>query len=291
MKTIKFKGKESGKKYEDTYRVWLDTFKEGVEKGNLTILNPPLCWVPFLKYTNIGYKDPVEVFPEDEWLNIDLIEIGWLDALSADRTREFVQFYAVLRPELVDGLWKYDCEWKVKDKSKERNKDFIITTTSAYFRPEMKEYMNRVYKFKSTKKNCVLTPCSADKPYPAKLHKEVMNLFPNKDWHLVVVSGVVGVAPEELWKHMPHYDAGIPNEWRILNTAADYFSRNKYDNIIVYLDYYNLTIAKVLVTMCNDMFKNTRIVFINPVGFEYNYTDLLSKSKLKRLKDAINGDY
>jgi len=286
MNTINFKGIESGIRYEDVYGEWLKIFKIGVEQKNIIIKNFPFTWLPLLKYFDIKYENPIEYFNTCK-LYIDS-ENDYEKFKGENNLREYIELVSVSRPELSDALWKYDCEWKVKNRQKHNSKQFVITNNASFFRPELQNYFKILDKFKSNKKNCILLPCAADKPYPSLLHKKIIEMIPNKNWHIIIISGVTGVVPQELWNKMPYYDSGIPNEWRAMNIITEYFSRNKYDNIISYLDYYNLAFAKSILNIRNDMYKNTKIHFINPVGFYYNYINLLDKNLLKKVIKTIN---
>ena len=289
MKEYIFNGVEKDKRYEDVYGKWMLWMQDGAENGGVIIKNPPKSWLPLLKYFDISYNSPISYFPCDEWIGD--WETDYEYAENTNHLREYIESCAVNRPELVDGLWKYNMQWNPRVKREHKSKNFTITNTNSFFRPELVEYMKKINEYVSDKKKCVIVPCAADKPYPSVLHSKVKELLPDDSWHIIVGSGTPGLVPEELWSEMPYYDAGIPNEWRIENMTTNFFSRNHYDIIIVYEDFYNLPLMKALSHVQNDMFRNTKIIFVNPIGFYHDYTNLMSEKSLGRLKDAINGDY
>jgi hypothetical protein len=102
-----------------------------------------------------------------------------------------------------------------------------------------------------------------------------------------VASGVVGIAPQELWGDLPNYDSGLPNEWRLLHEARDYFGRVRYDRVVVYADYYNRTIVEAL--MATSVLTGPEITVVNPISFYADYLNLLDPVRLARLAEAIKG--
>jgi predicted RNA-binding protein len=202
-----------------------------------------------------------------------------IKAAAIGRQRELVEFYCALRPELVDALWKSDVEWKTKNRLHTAQKDFVVTTNNSFYRPELLAFIKKVHRYKTKKKKCILVPCSADKPYPSELHK-IIKKIAGEDWLIIVVSGAIGLAPEELFKDMPNYDSGLPYFWRIRDEVQKFFKRNKFEKIVVYSDFNSAAIKAGL-----DVLKqNATYVFGTRIR---EYQNLKSQKNLKKLATAL----
>ena len=266
----------SGHRYEDAYGKYLEVFKLVAESDYIEIHRAPYCWHNLLMYLGANVISYQEFFPADKI--VDAISYR----VRTNISRLNVEALACYRPELVDALWKSDVEWDtIRRKDEKLEKEFPITSSSSFNRPEVLNYMKKLWDYKPEKKNVVLVPCAADKPYPSKLHQAVLDRMPD-DFYLMNATGVIGLVPQDLWDDMPHYDSGIPNEWRLMQIASRYFSIHEHDTIICYTDYYNLAIDHGLTSIGRD-----DAIFINPVKFHYNYTDLLAKENLKKLEYAF----
>jgi len=158
----------------------------------------------------------------------------------------------------------------------------------------LREFRNN---YKPTKKNVVLVPCAADKPYPSPLHRAVKNLLPSDDWYIACVTGVLGIVPEDLWPIMPHYDSGIPNRWRVMQMVKEYFGEFRHDRIVVYSDFYSEAIKAGLDALASrqpldlDIYltgPTHRVDYVIPVEFYANYLDLMDPGYLNKLDAAIN---
>jgi hypothetical protein len=271
----------SGRRYEDQYGEWLKVFQTVAEATSpVTCVNPPWSWVPLLVDLGAAVH-----FPRDNW-PCDTLVGNMLDhdpdrALYSDRTT--LEVICGFRPETTDALWKADMQWSCSRRiTRPDEKQFIVTNNGSFHRPEVLEFIGKVSKYKPTKRKVVLVPCAADKPYPSEMHKVVLDLLP-PDYYLAIATGVLGIVPFDLWNEMPWYDSGLPNEWRLMNVAKDYFFRNEHDHIVVYADYYNLALAVAF-----QLLGQERVEFINEVKFYEDYLDLLDPARLSRLKAALD---
>ena len=240
-----------------------------------------MCWVPLLRYLGVQtIVDPVLFFKHD-WLVAPLWNTGALKQTTLDRTT--IEVLCGLRPELVDALWKCDMQWETMRVPHERQKEFIVTNNGSFHRKEVLDFLWQLQQYSPTKKKVVLVPCAADKPYPAPMHSEVLALMP-ENFYLMNATGVLGLVPQDLWSIMPHYDSGLPNEWRLFNTVKMYFSKHHHEQIVVYCDYYNEAIYEGL----RAVGQLDRTTFVNEVKFYADYLNLLEPARLAQLKSAIN---
>ena len=271
----------SGKTYEDRYGKYLDVFKQVYEGSGVVVISPPACWVPLIWWLGGRIEgDTQRIFEQDD-IYETLLVTGAINRNRILYDRTLLETLTGVRPELVDALWKSDCEWFSNTAPvREREKEFVVTNNGSFHRPEIFTYQEMLRDFVPSKKKCILVPCAADKPYPAKLHKAVLKIMP-VDYHLIIATGVLGLVPMELWDKMPHYDSGIPNEWRLMKTVASYFGRHDYHKIVVYCDFYNEALSHGLQGI------HTEKVFVNPIKFYFNYLDLLDKNRLARLRESL----
>lgn len=267
-----------GRRYEDRYGKYIDIFKQVLDKieagEHVTVYDAPASWVPLLRYIGAWV---------DSWrIHFDADElVTQLLSQSVGFTRTEVEVLCGFRPECVDALWKVDAQWKSSHIKSEERTEFIVTCNGSFWRPEVRAYLDRLKAYVPTKRKVVLVPCAADKPYPSEMHSAVLARLPH-DYYLMNVTGVLGLVPSDLWPVMPHYDSGIPNEWRVQNMVEAYFGQFEHESIVVYCDFYNLAIAAGLARSHRRGF-----VFVNEVKFYFDYVDLLDPKRLRRLEDCI----
>lgn len=248
-----------GKRYEDSYGLWLSIFKEVAESTEpIHVRGAPACWVPLLYYLGAAVESWRQGFQCD---NVPLGNTvtgecsmlghtGYVlgsckEAEALGRLREYVEMSSALRPELVDALYKSDMEWSTVGRRHQTQKKFVVASNGSFFRPEVLDYLRLLDRYRPEysrkRRNCVIVPCAADKPYPAPLHLAVIGVLVDMglrdDYEIIIASGVLGLLPEPLWALAPEYDAGMPNPWRLMTIAADYFRHVHYERIVVYSDY------------------------------------------------------
>jgi len=277
----------SGLTYEDRYGQYLKVFESVyMSEKPVVIKNPPGCWIPLLWWLGAEVEGGQCYFEHDD-IVICLVDEKKLTKGKILRDRTLLETLTGFRPELVDALWKSDMEWPLRKSPQmwvvERRvakKDFVITNNGSFHRKEVLDYLSVLREFVPSKKCCVLVPCAADKPYPSKLHKAILEMLP-PEYHIIVATGVLGLVPMELWSIMPWYDSGLPNEWRLMKIVSWYFSQYTYEKIVVYCDYYNEAIEKGLIN------SSAEKIFVNPIKFYFNYVDLLDQQRIGALRRAL----
>jgi len=270
-----------GQTYEDRYRGYLRVFERiASQPGFVRVIvhNAPWSWVPLLNHLMCDVRSATTVFE-----HCAIVRDACLSALGPfDYDRTMIEVLCGFRPETVDALWKCDRQWDLPDGRARRYDqvdEFIVTSNGSFDRQEIKDYEEYLREYRPTKKKVVLVPCAADKPYPAPMHKAVLEIMPD-DFYMMNVTGVVGLIPQELWPVMPHYDSGIPNEWRVYNAVRKYFDRFEHQRIIGYLDFYSEpTRLGISFTKCVG-----RDEWVLPVQFYADYLDLMKTEHLAELK-------
>jgi hypothetical protein len=272
-----------GLRYEDTYGEYLQLFEYiATVPADIPIFveGAPWCWVPLLRWLNCSLMNSVRFFE-----HCDVVR----EAVLGPTDRTLVEVLCGFRPECVDALWKVDAQWFPARVQRDVRKNFIVTTNGGFHRVEVMSYLNRLQAYVPPmgKRDVVLVPCAADKPYPSPLHKAVLERMP-ESFYLMNVTGVLGLLPQDLWDVAPHYDSGVPYEWRILRVMQDYFSRHFHRNVVVYSDFYSLPISYAF-----DLLRSRglgplgRIKFVLPVQFYYDYQNLLAPVQLNKLVEAF----
>ena len=270
----------TGKTYEDCYRGYLRVFEQIAHipsEVSVIVHNTPWSWVPLLHHLNCEIRSARVVFDHCELVKGTVIDTP----LEFDRTA--VEVLCGFRPECVDALWKCDMQWDIK---RERiypiTPEFIVTNNGSFHRREVKHYMERLKNYVPSKKKVILMPCAADKPYPAPIHQAVMDIM-DDDWYIMCVTGVIGLIPQDLWDKMPHYDSGIPNEWRVYNAIKTYFNKFEHDRILVFLDFYSLAVNA---GMRRTGQHGCEEYIIPPAKYD-DYLDLTQPAYLGRLKSVL----
>jgi hypothetical protein len=269
-------------KYEDAYQQYMGVFRviaEAPPEKEIFVLNAPWSWHPLLKYLLVTCVSGQNFFTHDGLVKQSLQHFNHHD-------RTVVEVLCGFRPELVDALWKCDMQWRTRRPRYTRSRNFIVTNNGSFHRGEVTVFMDQLDAHRSKAKGCVLVPCAADKPYPSPLHKQVKSMMP-ESWDLCIATGVLGIVPEDTWHEMPYYDSGIPNEWRLMQRAIEYFSNNNYEHAVVYVDFYSLALAHAVdLLLLKDC--PTKFYFVNPVRFYADYMDLLDEHHLNNLQEAID---
>ncbi len=281
----------SGLRYEDRYGGYLEIFHDILKAVNesddpVLVVGAPWSWVPLIRYMGAEIERPVAYFGVADQIAFCVLRQASSPHLL---TRSVIETLCTLRPETIDALWKVDRQWNLKAKGAPPPlTEFIITGNGSFDREEIQTFERNLAAYKPTKDKVVLVPCAADKPYPAEIHKAVLALMP-PDYYLANVTGVLGIVPMDLWPVMPHYDSGIPNEWRAMNVIKNYFTRFPHKKIVVYCDFYNLAISAGL-TLAGSTTGGTDVVFVNDVKFYADYLNLLDTERLSALKLAFEED-
>lgn len=269
-----------GKRYEDRYGGWIKFFERIAttpSDRHIVVTNMPWSWVPLLRYLRCTIHNPVEKFEHCH------IVRKACDGVELDRT--MLEVLCCFRPETVDCLWKIDMQWQVPAGRTEYfmpREEFIVTNNGSYHREEVMLFLRSLNLYEPKKRKVVLVPCAADKPYPAPLHKAILDMMP-ADFYMANVTGVLGIVPQDLWHTMPYYDSGIPNQWRLFQIASNYFKRIEHEHVVVYCDFY----AHVLLRAFESINLKCKTTFVLP-PVEYNdYVNLLDPARLERLRTAL----
>jgi len=238
----------TGASYEEEYGKWLDVFREVAFTTldfDVEVIGPPVSWVPLLERLGARVVNPRILFqPQDQLAQGMLLS----DADDDAHGRTILEAVCSLRPETADSLYLFDTTW---DSARVQGAHELMTTTgeivmpsnASHNRPEIVEYLRILRAYTPRLKKAVLVPCAADKPYPSRLHRAVRNAIAD-DWYQVVVTGALGLVPEELWPLAPLYDAGpfvtpaAGGKWRVFDEARRYFGRHKHEKVVIYCSSY-----------------------------------------------------
>lgn len=280
--------------YEDTYSQYMSLFRDVFlevnrnvflerKKGTqVIVVGAPWSWVPLLKYLDARIEKCITYFPHCAIVEAAIKAAYYLKGRGLPLDRTTIEVLCSFRPETADALWKLDMEWKYIPEDYKYLPEFIVTTNGAFHRPEVNRYMDELDAYVPKLSKVVLVPCAADKPYPAKLHKAILEFLP-PDWYLCICTGVLGLVPSDLWPAAPHYDSGVPNRWRVYEVVSYYFKAYPHKEIVVYSDFYNEAIYLGL-QEANALEHTT---FVIEKRFYANYVNLLAPDFLAALKKAI----
>lgn len=273
----------AGLRYEDRYGGYLEIFHDILktiqEPDPVVVVGAPWSWVALIRYMGAEVQRPVSFFGVADQIAFSVLRQASSPHLL---TRSVIETLCALRPETIDALWKVDRQWGLKAKGAPAPlKEFIITGNGSFDREEIQTYERHLASYTPTKRKVVLVPCAADKPYPAEIHKAVLALMP-PDFYLANITGVLGIVPMDLWPVMPHYDSGIPNEWRCMNVVFKYFQKFPHERVICYCDFYNLAVDAAFRLL------DRPIEFVNEVKFYSDYLNLLDPERLAALKAAFD---
>lgn len=285
---IIFKEPEEAR-YEDRYGQYLDFLKTIAETDiniDVTVHNAPWSWTPLLNYLHCEIINPIYRFHHCGMVRraVFLSRRATNGSfLFQDINRTALEVLCGFRPELVDALYKIDTQWKVPPRRMRLSDadEFIVTNNGSFHRHEVLGFMQELKAYRPSKRKVVLVPCAADKPYPAPLHKAVLDMLPD-DYYLAIATGVLGIVPMDMWDRMPNYDSGIPNQWRLFESARAYFGRIHHERIIVYCDFYAHVLSEALLM-------ETVHYVLPPIKYD-DYVNLLAPANLARLKHAFEED-
>lgn len=232
--------------YANRYDEWLNFFRTlGYAASPVVCHQVPRFWVPFILY--LGHVvESVQATGD----TFDLVDWRMLfEAADRNEKRRVVEVASATRPELVHALYCSDTEWPCPLREHVVAQEFPVTMNGSFHRPEVRDYLANLGDYVPKQGTAVIVPCSATKPYPSPVHNEVFGRLPSEGhFDVIVVSGTLGLVPNELWAVAPQYDAGLPNFDRVRDTVSWYFGKwnRVYDRIVVYSDFYASTILEGL---------------------------------------------
>lgn len=305
----------SGSTYENTYGQYMKLFRLVAEATEAVVINPPDEWAPFLYYlgATLQWEDAEVDYSALGLPHFPTIWSSGRECLKAlrhaeklGRLRELVETFEGNRPELVDALYKSDMEWETVGRRHQTQKEFVITTNGSFQRPEVLEYIRTLHGYNSSAPAALLLPCAADKPYPSPLHTKALEVVreacPSLEWEVVVFTGTLGFCPAPLWEQMPHYDSGMPNQWRLMQMTRNFIPLQRWQFVLVYGDFYNTAVQSGLALegytgeydgrnpcekgpiMSSGVDLPQHVYFVNPCIDYTEYLDLLSEANLVRLR-------
>ena len=269
-----------GSSYAHEYDEYLNFFRMlGHAREQVVCDNVPMQWAPLILW--LGHKVDTTLSNRfEQWSGTMAWDQAY--ALAGDK-RRVVEVSSTLRPELVHALYCADTEWPCPLHKREVRVDFPVTCNGSFFRAEVQEFRALLRSYKPERRKAILVPCAADKPYPAAMHKAVAarrDSMPDaKDWEIIIATGVLGLIPETLWGQAPLYDSGLPNVDRVMQTVSWYFTRHKYERIVVYSDFYAYAIRLGLLCVA----RRPRAEFL----FGYEYRDTYENTNLLEHLDRL----
>lgn len=308
-----------GDTYENTYGAWMGIFRQVAESSeDIVVVNPPTLWIPLLVYLGADIQAEETGITEPEQLRsllfaahgggrhraVESTLVVVKRAIMQDRLRELVQMFEGARPELVDALYKSDKEWATVNRCPQRaQNEFIVAGNGAFQRPEVLDYMERLRRYTGYLPVALMLPCAADKPYPSVLHKrakQTVEMVIGHNVERVIFTGTLGYCPEAMWDEMPHYDSGMPNQWRLQEMTRTFLPRQPWKVIVVYGDFYNHAVCNGLrlrgatedgtfvvpdhpEVRAFHTVDGQLVVFVNEIRHYDEYLDLLADENLARL--------
>lgn len=271
--------------YAHEYDSWLTMFRLlAFAEEPIECANVPSCWVPFILW--LGHEVAnVKRVGHGDW---DFELLDWRKAYEkATDKRRIVEIASTCRPELVHALYCADTEWPCNTRlaSEPLFDAFTVTCNGSFFRREIQEYRELLHGYVPSLRRAVICPCSAEKPYPASLHRAIRKVIPD-DWQIIVATGVLGLAPDDLWGKMPEYDSGLPYIERVADTVAWYFSRHEYEHVVVYSDFYAYAVRKGFRDVATPRIPRT-IDYILGNHYRDTYENLLLPEHLHALERTV----
>ncbi len=168
-------------------------------------------------------------------------------SLKTYNFRELVEFYSntAFSQEILRLL---DMEYynEIKQFIDHEPRNLSSSGIESIFRPEFREYRERVMNFRSKANNLLLIPCSAIKPYSMSKSHRVLHSFIGKYLKYideVIVTSPLGLVPREIESFYPaaYYDIPVTGYWfeeekkMLRETAESYFRNKKYDKVFYIL--------------------------------------------------------
>lgn len=257
----------------------------------------PMSWAPFIRY--LGHN----VLSTSTRYSIPGLD--WLEAWNnSNDKRHVVEIASTTRPELVHGLYLADTEWPVPLRA---NVSFLqkfpVTNNGSFFRAEVEAFRRRLRAWEKPEEivRAVVVPCAAEKPYPAALHRAVLErvgrLADAAKWHLIIATGVLGLAPQELWSCAPSYDSGLPNLDRVTQTTAWYFTRHRYERVVVFSDFYAYAFrhgmlrafpeSGTVTTLAAQSHRRPKVEYLFGHNYRDTYENVQLVEHLDRLENAL----
>lgn len=213
----------------------------------------PRQWIPVFEYYGLHWdksQAPNQHMPLISEMSEGELRRHCRTASTRGTLRSLVESIVVLDPVLSDFLYILDNSSNHRlDRPPPRLRvqplgKIRLTNWQSYGRPEIRDFEREVDKISAQKQIAVALPCSRRRPYQSsRVHHRVWralceNGYGRTKVHQIVVTAL-GVVPEELWSHpvVLHYDAGVPDIYRVLRLARRFFARSQYRDVIDCLEF------------------------------------------------------
>lgn len=279
-----------GSSYEAAYLGYISFF-EGLASASTrhSCELVPECWAPLVRWLGHDVLTTANRFGEVD-------DILWMSAYdNATDKRRILEISSACRPELVHALYLADTRWPCPLRHATTRRDVVpVTNNASFFADEITAFRRMVIEWVDTSNfmnwssTVIFVPCAATKPYPAPMHTAVRAAVGNAP-DICVVSGVIGVAPEQLWAKMPNYDSGLPNLWRAMEAVEWYLSTKKaYSRAIIYSDFYAPAIEAGIARVTEARRPLVKNLFPG-TGILDTYANLMSPENIMRLQAALGG--
>lgn len=239
MRIIRF-DMDKGSSYENTYGKWMSQFEEmATSDEDFVAEGCPKEWLPLVWY------------------------FGGSETGITSLTRNAMEQACCAHPVLVDSFWRAHFVWSSKPfRQLEEREDLLITNHLSFYSPPLMEYRKRLQEWMSAhhgerrNKVLVVTNCSADKPYPAELHRAILKTAKEvgADVELLITTGACGAIPQELFGIAPLYDSGVPNKWNCQQTLEEVASAVWWESVVVFTEFLSESAVRAFTGKCGMLY-------------------------------------
>lgn len=215
--------------FTDFYRQWIPVFEwYGMKwKGSI----PPKHYMPI--FSEMKQEEVCELTDR---------------AKQHNTLRALVEATSMLDPVVSDLLYIVDNSIPLNNQHLTKDADFVISGKSkklllngwqSYGRPSVRVLEQQVMSINPPHQIAVILPCSLKRPYgESRTHQRIYQQLCDKGYdlnkiHKVVITSL-GILPEEVWNfpQVLAYDAGVPDIYRLLRLAREWFGKVRYKSVI-----------------------------------------------------------
>jgi len=227
-------------------------FRKAIKSSNDFIFEGfPRQWIPIFEYFGIPWKSSL---PPKEYIPFfsELSEKQLLSIIENARKnctlRNLVESTSMLDPVLSDFLYIIDntLDVEIPGEKNELNppqegikRPIKLNGWQSYGRKSIKDLETEIKKITPRSNIAVALPCALRRPYNlSKTHRRIYKKLEDIGYNIKILHKIVvtalGIIPEELWSlpQVLYYDAGVPDIYRILRLARDFFKRCQYSLVI-----------------------------------------------------------
>jgi len=238
---------ENLEKYLGIYWFTLLKIKEENKNKEIIIKNLDLNFIPLAVYFDFKIDLETIKFEENNVLNYispQLLYDWSIKAKEENNLRDLIEMISCSSVKLSDILYQLDFTGKTQDIIPP-TKNIYQNSWQSYGRHYIREFHKKILKDKEHKNKCILLPCTKGRPYYSKgsvcafSKKTEFNQYFNDNSYEKVVISNIGIVPEKYWKEelILKYVAGVPDLGRIYQLCREFFTRNKFKEIICFLEY------------------------------------------------------